>query len=77
MCNGEENSSGRSSNPYPVIERRYRTSKYFLEDQLRCSEAIQDFRTVKNLLAQTPQFNLRGTFKFATVNITVSDSTDQ
>ena len=61
----------RANSVHTVYERRYRTTKYFLEDQLRCSEAVQDFRTVKNLLDKTPQFNLRQTFQFATQAIPV------
>ncbi len=45
-------------------DKRYRTSKYFLEDQLRCSEAAADFRSVKNLLEKTQSFNVRGAFRF-------------
>jgi hypothetical protein len=48
-----------------VYETRYRTSKYFLNQQLRCSEAVQDFRTVKSMMEATAFFNVRRAFRFA------------
>lgn len=56
---------------HTVYERRYRTSKYFLEDQLRCSEAVRDFRTVKSTLGSTSQFNVRQAFRFASEPVPV------
>jgi hypothetical protein len=47
-------------------DQRYRTSKYFLEDQLRCSEAASDFRSVRNLFSKTASFNPLETFRFQT-----------
>jgi hypothetical protein len=57
--------SQEGSGIHTVYERRYRTSKYFLEDQLRCSEAVQDFRTVKSVLSNTSLFTVRQAFRFA------------
>lgn len=45
-------------------DKRYRTSKYFLEDQLRCSEAAADFRSVKNLVSNAASFSLHQAFQF-------------
>jgi hypothetical protein len=45
-------------------DRRYRTNRYFLQDQLRCSEAISDFRSVKQLLSSTPAFSGASAFRF-------------
>ena len=45
-------------------DQRYRTSQYFLEDQLRCSDAAEDFRSVKNLVGKAQSFNLRNAFRF-------------
>lgn len=60
-------SSDDNRNPVSLpCDRRYRTSHYFLADQLRCSEAAADFRSVKNLLNNTPSFSTRGAFRFQT-----------
>ena len=50
--------------PMLPCDKRYRTSKYFLEDQLRCSEAAADFRSVKELVSNTPSFSFGSAFKF-------------
>ncbi len=52
-------------------DRRYRTSKYFLEDQLRCSEAAADFRSIRELVASTPSFSVRQSFQFQTQAVPV------
>jgi hypothetical protein len=54
-----------------VIETRYQTSRYFLQNQLRTSDAVQDFKTVKNLMDATAYFNVRRTFKFAMETVPV------
>jgi hypothetical protein len=42
-------------------ERRYRTSRYFQQDRLRCSEAAADLREMKNLMiAVETTWNIRG-----------------
>jgi hypothetical protein len=63
-----ENQSGH----HPLYERRYRTSKYFLNDQLRYSEAIQDIQSVKTTLCKLPQFSLRQAFHFATETVNIN-----
>lgn len=55
---------GDQSNLTLPCDRRYRTSKYFLEDQLRCSEAAEDFRSIKNLMSNSQSFSLMGAFRF-------------
>ncbi len=50
--------------PHSVTAKRYRTSNYFLNDQLKCSEAIHDFQSVKTLVNGLPQFSLRSKFEF-------------
>ncbi|MEZ4574145.1 MAG: hypothetical protein R2857_04350 [Vampirovibrionales bacterium] len=35
---------------YLKVDRRYRESEYFLADQLRYAEAVQEFRSVKNAM---------------------------
>lgn len=34
--------------PHAVTARRYRNSRYFLEDQLRCSQAVDDYRAIRS-----------------------------
>ncbi|MBK8191019.1 MAG: hypothetical protein IPK79_11280 [Vampirovibrionales bacterium] len=34
--------------PQAVTARRYRNSRYFLEDQLRCSQTVDDYRTIRS-----------------------------
>jgi hypothetical protein len=45
-------------------DHRYRTSQYFLQDQLHCSEAVADFRSVRDLLSGTSAFTTRTAFRF-------------
>ena len=54
------------SDNQPVLasERRYRNSNYFLEDQLRCSEAVSDFKSVRSLVEKAQGFSLRNAFQF-------------
>lgn len=52
-------------------DRRYRNSKYFLQDQLRCSEAAADFRSVKELVANATAFNFNQAFQFQTQTVPV------
>lgn len=40
------------------VDKRYRASDYFLEDQLRYSEAVDEFRTIKEALTHASQFSL-------------------
>jgi hypothetical protein len=55
-----------------AIEKRYRSSRYFLEDQLRHSDAVEDFRTVKQLLASVQSFGLNQLFRFAAEPVVVT-----
>ncbi len=59
-----ENATYSEYEPQSVTTKRYRTSKYFLKDQLRCSEAIHDFQSVRSLVNELPQFSLRSKFEF-------------
>ncbi len=43
---------------------RYRNSKYFLRDQLRCSDAVSDFQSVKTLIRHTQAFSGQGALRF-------------
>jgi hypothetical protein len=56
---------------YQPCDKRFRTSKYFLDDQLKCSDALSDFRSVKNLVNKTQAFNVRGAFQFQTQTVPV------
>jgi hypothetical protein len=54
-----------------VVDWRYRSSGYFLEDQLRQSEAAQDFRSVKRLLSTLVRLSLRTSYEFTPVLVQV------
>lgn len=56
--------SHRSPTIILPCERRYRTHTYFLADQLRCSDALEDFRSVKALAEQLQVFSLTQVFQF-------------
>jgi hypothetical protein len=60
------NNSKRASQEQVTLpcDQRYRNSKYFLEDQLRCSETVADFKSVKDLVNRAPSFCLNNTFQF-------------
>lgn len=59
------NSQGIPDN-YIKVDRRYRESQYFLMDQLRYSEAVQDFRSVNQAIKTSANFNIgKQTFQFA------------
>ncbi len=51
--------------PPSKTARRYRSSSYFLEDQLRTSEAVNDFRMTKTIVQNLPQFSLKSQLEFA------------
>lgn len=55
-------------------DRRYRTSNYFLQDQLRCSEAAADFRSVRDLVSKAAGFNPQQAFPFQPVPIPIQNS---
>ncbi len=59
--------------PASVTAKRYRSSKYFLNDQLKCSEAIHDFQSVKDLVNGLPDFSLRSKFEFIAQPIAVTN----
>lgn len=65
-----------SEKPALPCDRRYRNSKYFLQDQLRCSEAAADFRSVKELVASAAAFNLNLAFQFQTQAVPVRADND-
>lgn len=58
-------------NPTLPCDRRYRTSKYFLQDQLRCSDAAADFRSVKDLVSKAASFGFNEAFQFQTIPVPV------
>lgn len=50
------------------VDKRYRESDYFLEDQLRYAEAVQEFRSIRESVLGTTAFNLgKLAFKFIRV----------
>lgn len=55
-------------------DKRYRTSKYFLEDQLRCSDAAADFRSVRDMLHRTQAFDVTGAFRFQMATVPVQNN---
>jgi hypothetical protein len=58
------------SSHHMKVDRRYRESNYFLADQLRYSEDVQDFRSVKQSIARSPFFNLQHqVFQFAKISV--------
>lgn len=40
------------------VDKRYRESEYFLEDQLRYAESVQEFRSIRDTILGTSAFNL-------------------
>lgn len=40
------------------VDKRYRESDYFLEDQLRYAEAVQEFRSIREALTNAAAFDL-------------------
>jgi hypothetical protein len=58
-------------------DHRYRTSKYFLEDQLRCSEAASDFRSVREFFNKASSFGLHTPFQFQAVPVRVDELPEQ
>jgi hypothetical protein len=63
-------SDNRRDNPVPdphrddhpdvhyKVDKRYRESDYFLEDQLRYAESVQEFRSIRDALVSASAFNL-------------------
>lgn len=47
MSQGCEQTLYSDLEPHAVTARRYRNSQYFLADQLRCSQAVNDYRNVR------------------------------
>jgi len=66
---GDERTTDQELQMLPC-DQRYRTSKYFLEDQLRCSEAAADLRSVRALFSQS-SFSLSSPFQFQTQAVPV------
>ena len=58
---------------YRPCDSRYRGSKYFLEDQLKCSSAVADFNAVKSALSNIPAFNVKQAFAPVPVPVRVKD----
>lgn len=52
----------------PKVDRRYRESRYFLMDQLQYAESVRDFRSIKQAIARSNNFDLPGqAFQFARI----------
>lgn len=51
--------------PPSKTARRYRSSSYFLEDQLKRSDALNEFRLTKTIVNNLPQFSLQHQLEFA------------
>lgn len=50
------------------VDKRYRETNYFLMDQLRYSETVEEFRSVKNALTRASGFKVgQRAFQFAAV----------
>ena len=56
-----------SNEIYQPCERRFRTSAYFLQDQMRCSEAVEDFRSIRNLIQRVADFQPKTAFQFQSI----------
>jgi hypothetical protein len=57
----------RRDTDYRPCDSRYRSSKYFMQDQLKCSQAADDFRSVKNLLSGLANFQNQLAFQYQRV----------
>jgi len=62
--------SNQGDTDYRPCDNRYRTSKYFLDDQLKCSSAVSDFNAVKSALSKVPAFTAK--FGFIPVPVPVA-----
>ena len=61
----EGQQDNKMSHTYRVVETRYRTNNYFLANQLRYSEAVNDFRSVRSSVDSLPQMSLINRLQFA------------
>jgi hypothetical protein len=52
-----------------------RESSYFWQDQLRHSDAVKDFRSIKHLLNTVASFEVGQVFEFATHPVHIGQST--
>lgn len=59
-----DSSDNLRDNDYQPCDKRFRTTRYFLEDQLRCSEAVADFKSIRNLMNSASGFTVRTAFRF-------------
>jgi len=55
--------------PQTVTARRYRTSEYFRDDMLKCSDVATEFQSVKTLVNGLQAFSLQSKFVFATETV--------
>lgn len=46
------------STQYRKVDRRYRESNYFLMDQLRYADSVQEFRTIKKAILRSSEFDV-------------------
>ena len=50
-------------NVHYKVDKRYRDSEYFLNDQLQYAESVQEFRSIRDAITKASAFNL-GKFAF-------------
>ncbi len=55
--------------PQSVTARRYRNSDYFRDDMLKCSDVVDEFKSVKSLVDGLQAFSLQHKFVFATETV--------
>lgn len=55
--------------PTTVTARRYRNSDYFRDDMLKCSDVVEEFQSVKNLVNNLQAFSLQSKFAFVTESV--------
>lgn len=63
----EQRSQTDMSHQYQPCESRFRSSKYFQDDQLRFSEAADDLRSIKNLINSARAFQGKMAFQFQAI----------
>lgn len=55
---------------YAKVDRRYRESQYFLADQLRYAESVQDFQSVRQAIRRSGEFSVgQRAFQFSPIAV--------
>ncbi|MGE0199427.1 MAG: hypothetical protein AB7P76_00510 [Candidatus Melainabacteria bacterium] len=62
---------------YQPCDTRYRNSRYFLEDQLKCSDAVADFKAMKELIDQLGMLRLTRALGFKPAPVLVPSCTPE